>query len=249
MVKNNMMKIKINNTIKNIFYIFFICVATFMMSFQNYIANIDRSEEIIIETSNINSSRAFKGKTEGNYKVAVLNYDEHSYYIKVNCKAQKVIVYIADENGNYNIPVKTMICSTGRATPNKGVYKISNKYEWRYLVGGVYGQYSTRITGQILFHSIPYTKKDKSSLEYWEYDKLGQPASKGCVRLTVEDAKWIYDYCKSGTKVEFTNEDNIDNIDFQEPIKITNLSDELRCWDPTDPDSNNPWLKEKGENK
>lgn len=50
---------------------------------------------------------------------------------------------------------------------------------------------------------MPYQQKDKSTLEWWEYDKLGTKASLGCIRLKVEDAKWIYDNCIPGTKVEF----------------------------------------------
>jgi lipoprotein-anchoring transpeptidase ErfK/SrfK len=68
------------------------------------------------------------------------------------------------------------------------------------LCGNVYGQYACRITGSILFHSVPYEKQDKSTLEWWEYDKLGETASLGCIRLTVEDAKWIYDNCAKGTR-------------------------------------------------
>lgn len=171
----------------------------------------------------------------------MLECDELSYYIKVNCKKQIVTIYTLDEKNEYTIPVKSMICSTGTSTPTIGVYKTSDKYEWRYLVGDVYGQYATRITGPILFHSVPYTKQSKSSLEYWEYDKLGQPASKGCVRLTVQDAKWIYDNCKSGTQVEFTQDDSQEKIN-KPTIKITDYSEELRNWDPTDPDPNNPWI-------
>ena len=53
---------------------------------------------------------------------------------------------------------------------------------------------ATQITGNILFHSVPYTEKyNNASLEYWEYDKLGTSASLGCIRLTVKNAKWIYD--------------------------------------------------------
>lgn len=186
-----------------------------------------------------------------NFRYETSNIDKDSYYIKVNCKEQNVIIYIADENGEYTIPFKKMICSTGKSTPTKGIYSISDKYEWRYLVGNVYGQYATRITGQILFHSVPYTKKDKSSLEYWEYDKLGQPVSKGCVRLTVEDSKWIFDNCKPGTKVEFINEntEDVNVIKANLPLKITNSEDKLKGWDPTDPDKNNPWKEYKEQDE
>ena len=186
----------------------------------------------------------------GKQKIEVLNSDSMSYYIKVNCKTQTVIIYVADENGEYTIPIKKMICSTGVSTPESGVFKISDKYEWGTLVGNVYGQYCTRITGPILFHSVPYSARNKSSLEYWEYDKLGQPASKGCVRLTVEDAKWIYDNCKSGTRVEFYEEnESFETAKKELPLKISEYDEELRNWDPTDPDEKNPWIEYRKQNK
>ncbi|MBQ7707984.1 MAG: L,D-transpeptidase [Lachnospiraceae bacterium] len=157
------------------------------------------------------------------------------YTIEVNVTMNVVTVY------QYGNPVKAMVCSTGTSTPRSGTYRTTDKYEWRSLVGGVSGQYATRITGQILFHSVPYTRYgDKSSLEYWEYDKLGNAASLGCVRLSVEDAKWIYDNCPRGTGVTFIT-------GYSAPLgkpsscAISNASSELRGWDPTDPDPNNPW--------
>lgn len=197
----------------------------------------------------ISVDNSIKEDLGGNFRYETAETDKDSYYIEVNCKEQNVIVYIADENGEYTIPIKKMICSTGKDTPQSGTFNISNKYEWRYLVGNVYGQYATRITGQILFHSVPYKKKDKSSLEYWEYDKLGEPASKGCVRLTVEDAKWIYDNCQSGTRVEFVNKEETSNIKANVPLKITNVDEELKGWDPTDPDENNPWIEFREQNE
>lgn len=126
------------------------------------------------------------------------------YYIKVNYGANVVTIYTNDENGDFSIPVKAMVCSTGRATPKSGTYKVQSRWEWLGLIGNVYGHYSTQIVGNILFHSVPYLKKyDPASLEYWEYDKLGTTASAGCIRLTVADAKWIYNNIPRGTSVEF----------------------------------------------
>ena len=92
-----------------------------------------------------------------------------------------------------------MICSTGIDTPKEGIYEITSyKKEWLALQGNVYGKYCTQIVGDILFHSVPYMENyNSASLEYWEYDKLGQDVSLGCVRLKVEDAKWIFDNCES----------------------------------------------------
>lgn len=196
---------------------------------------------VLTETSNIESAIPDKDNT-GSYKVQVLEHNALSYYIKVDLNNQIVTVYIKDENGDYTIPFKTMICSTGESTPTEGIFSLSDKYAWGDLVGGVWGQYCTRITGPILFHSVPYTSRNKSSLEYWEYDKLGQPVSKGCVRLKVADAKWIYDYCKAGTKVEFVAGEQT-KTKIKNDIELSSYDDSLKGWDPTDPDENNPWLK------
>ena len=124
--------------------------------------------------------------------------ESSSYSIEVNITENVVTVF---ENGQ---PVKAMTCSSGSASPHSGTYRTSAKYRWLTLVGNVYGQYCTRITGHILFHSVPYTSYgNASSLEYWEYDKLGTSASLGRIRLSVEDAKWIYDNCALSTSVTF----------------------------------------------
>ena len=104
--------------------------------------------------------------------------------------------------------MKVFTCSTGNPlsrTPD-GKYQIRAKYRWRLLVGGVYGQYCSSISRSYLFHSVPYYAKDASTLENEEYDKLGSPASKGCIRMCVRDCKWIYDNCPIGTEVRIVSE-------------------------------------------
>lgn len=160
------------------------------------------------------------------------------YYIKVNRKLNVVYVYEA-ENGVYNKLVKVFTCSTGRGTP-LGVYGTKNKYVWKMLIGPCYGQYSTRIVGQILFHSVPYKYQSKDSLEWWLYNRLGTKDSLGCIRLTVEDAKWIYENCPLGTNVEIFDSDDLGGVSKPLTIKISD-DDPRRGWDPTDPDPANPW--------
>lgn len=165
------------------------------------------------------------------------------YYIKINRMQNCITVYTPDENGEYSIPYKAMVCSTGlyNATPS-GTYQISTKYRWRELYGGVYGQYATRIHGAILFHSVPYYTKSNDNLCTDKYNKLGQQASMGCVRLTTEDAKWIADNCPSGTSVEIYDDEDPGPLGKPEAVKI-DADDVNRGWDPTDPDENNPWLE------
>ena len=166
--------------------------------------------------------------------------DSRPYMIEVVRNHNVVIVYGRDDAGDYTMPVQVYVCSTGRGTPS-GTYSLGEKYEWGWLFGGVAGQYVSRITGNILFHSVPYYTKAKDRLETEEYNKLGTAASMGCVRLPVRDAKWIYENCPQGTKVRIYDTETL-TVEKPKPIHI-DPADPRAGWDPTDPDEDNPWLK------
>lgn len=64
---------------------------------------------------------------------------------------------------------------------------------------------SWKDNGVYLFHTVP-TKKD-GSYNVPEAKKLGkEPASHGCIRLSVPDAKWMMQNLKVGTKVVVEND-------------------------------------------
>ena len=162
------------------------------------------------------------------------------YCIKVNKTQNVVTVYEVGEDGYYSVPVKAMVCSVGEGknTPN-GVFGVGEKYQWLYLQGDVYGQYATGIIGNILFHSVPYHTQNKADLKVDEYNKLGEAASAGCIRLSVVDAKWIYDNCKDGTYV------NIFESVYEGPLGkpvAAKIEKQDENWDPTDPDSESPYM-------
>ena len=166
------------------------------------------------------------------------------YYIMVNTGTNCVTVYTMDEQGKKETPVKSMACSSGleKGSTPEGVFSIYQKYVWRPLFGNVEGQYASRFNGHILIHSVPYVSQKKNTLKSGEYNKLGEPASQGCVRLSVADAKWIYDNCSMGTVVEVRSGTEADDV-LGKPagIRISESSPFLG-WDPTDPDKNNPWI-------
>lgn len=164
----------------------------------------------------------------------------YPYYVTVNLTDNIVTVYEKDAAGQYTVPVKAFLCSGGNYTP-EGTFRTSQKYDWRILFGNVWGQYATRITGHILFHSVPYFEKDKSTLEYKEYNKLGETASMGCIRLTVEAAKWIYDNCPVGTTVKMYRGTVKEPLQPETVMKISVNDTAKRGWDPTDPAKGNPW--------
>lgn len=69
---------------------------------------------------------------------------------------------------------------------------------------------------------------------------LGTNRSLGCIRLTVIDAKWIFDNCPLGTTVVIYENSDPGPLGKPSAPRIdTTLS--IRGWDPTDPDPGNPW--------
>ena len=170
------------------------------------------------------------------------------YVIYVNKALNCITVKQQSEDGALT-PVKSIVCSCGKVgseTP-EGTFRTSDYYEWRKMVDGTYGRYAVRFNGKILFHSVPYIEETPNTLEWEEYNKLGQSASLGCVRMSVKDAKWIYDNCKPGTAVVvYSDNEDIGELGKPAAIQIDGNSS-YKMWDPTDTDSNNPWLAGREE--
>lgn len=167
-----------------------------------------------------------------------------SYQIKVNRVHNTVTIYEKDKTGKYTVPVKAMACSVGlNGQTRAGTFQTKEKYRWKALMGDVWGQYSTRIVGGILFHSVYYYEYgNPASLATKQFNKLGTAASHGCIRLTVADAKWIYDNCSVGTTVViYDDKKNPGPLGKPEVIKIPSKMK----WDPTDPSPENPYSNTK----
>lgn len=154
---------------------------------------------------------------------------QSSYLIKINKQISCVTVYAKDGSRGYIIPVVAFACSPGAGTPI-GTFHTSNKYRWHALYGAQ-GQWCTRITGHILFHSLPYTHFNNRTMMPNQYNRLGTWASSGCIRLRAIDAKWIYDNCASGTTVTIYNSSAAGPLGKPVYAKIPAYQN----WDPTDP--------------
>lgn len=160
----------------------------------------------------------------------------------VNAEQNILVVYEKDGRGKYMVPFKTFVCSTGsagRETP-AGQFYTSDRMKWCYMIDGTYGKYVTRFNGPYLIHSVPYLKEDSGTLDLEEYNKLGNPASHGCVRLSAGDAEWIYSNLEPGTAVSIYYSSEPEQVKKPVPVKIDRTSPN-RGWDPTDPEANNPW--------
>lgn len=173
------------------------------------------------------------GRWQQDVRPLVKNYANGDYIVKVNRNASCVTVYAKDKpTGEYIIPVVAFVCSAGYGTPT-GTFTTGAKLRWHELMGPCWGQWCTKITPDILFHSVFYDRPyDNKSLNVNAYNKLGTIASHGCVRLTAGDAKWIYDECNNGFKVIiYDNADDPGPFDKPTAQKLS----PGHTWDPTDP--------------
>lgn len=211
-----------------------------MTSYQKSYAELGEYQGDIIKDGG--TSESGSKPEEVFYNGSDLKDNGYGYAIKVNKTRNVVTIYTLDSEGVYSKPYRAMVCSVGETgnTP-VGIYNLGDRSEWLPLEGNVYGQYNTHITGDILFHSVPYFTQNKNDLEIEEYNKLGQSVSAGCVRLSVIDAKWIYDNCSAGTQVEIFESDYDGPMGKPVSAVISSGGAEGN-WDPTDPDRENPYM-------
>ena len=135
-----------------------------------------------------------------------------TYKLIVDIYWQVVMAFKKDANGEYTVPVRYMLCSTGSpklGNTRIGTFKLKEcRLRFGTFAGGDYSaQYWTLIVSRTYFHSVVYRggrggKKDLNSLYVDKYLKLGSKDSHGCIRLPVPDARWIWYNCAYGTEVE-----------------------------------------------
>ena len=159
------------------------------------------------------------------------------YYITVDITNQVVTVY---DNGNTSDSgiVRQMICSTGKtgtATPT-GTFSLPSKTyatertEWYYFPEfNCYAKWATRIYKGILFHSVLYSASKKGPTSS-SVNALGSKASHGCVRLRVEDSKWIAQNCPAGTKCKIYNSGSV-NADLRTRLLSKSFSRSSETYD------------------
>lgn len=155
----------------------------------------NRHDCIIVPLSFINSSLGvavqYKHGPENN-----LDFTQ-DVLVDVDVSDQKVRVFQGSKLCK-ELPAST---GYGDSTP-LGWFTIQNRGEWFYsekYQEGAMWWVSFKDWGIYLFHSIPMDRQ-RTVIDS-EQTKLGTPASHGCVRLAIEDAKWIYDNIPQGTPV------------------------------------------------
>lgn len=168
--------------------------------------------------------------------------DRDIYSITVNRRTNTVTVYTKGDDGEYSVPVRAMVCSCGKGgeyTTITGDFSIYFQEAWHPLYDEVYGMFVSGFKDDFLFHSVPYESTSHDALETAEFNKLGEPASQGCVRMMVADVYWIMKNCDLDTPVHVIDSDaKADPLGRPAAVKIPVGV----TWDPTDSDPNNPYL-------
>ena len=140
------------------------------------------------------------------FSVNAVASDEYVMPYMAYVKRSKSRVYIMGWDGSgYNTPVQTFKCSCGKkSTPTitGTFYATGHAGDWYYMKNSnVWVQYAFQIQGNYFFHSVLFNRKGSKTPTSSSVYALGSNVSHGCIRLSVKDAKWIYDNCPNGMKV------------------------------------------------
>ncbi|WP_418789912.1 L,D-transpeptidase family protein [Phosphitispora sp. TUW77] len=121
----------------------------------------------------------------------------NTYWLDVKVgETHRVIVYKGDEI------IRWMPASGGRPetpTPLGFYYTQDRGHSFWSPRFGEGATYWIRLVGQVLIHSVP--RDNNWQIKQDEHEKLGLPASHGCIRLSEEDAKWVFQNIPGGTLV------------------------------------------------
>lgn len=140
--------------------------------------------------------------------VTYANADPERYTVVVDLVNKIVTVYEREGDNAYGSIARQSLCTIGAPgddTPTGSWRMNTLRRRFGYFSKfDVYAQYWTNVIGGIYFHSILYTKPEEGYFTRTSFNALGTAASHGCIRLLVEDARWIYYNCPPGTLVVVT---------------------------------------------
>jgi len=156
---------------------------------------INLNVENVKEVANITSVEE-KIKSQLNSKEINSNTD---YFIAVSKPQRQVYVYHKENNSWVNI--KVCICNVGGTDSPIIEGDFNSGLKGKELkINETYVKYFTQISGNYLFHSIPYNEEGQVIDE-----SLVKVVSDECIILSLEDAKYIYDTVPANTGIRIIN--------------------------------------------
>lgn len=152
------------------------------VKYLSWLSAIEKENQKLHVTSDASYVNNFSSNTE--------------YIIWVNLEAFKVNVFKGSQ-GNWQL-VQSYLCTIGKpSTPTpKGIFEVGIKGLYFGVEKGYKCWYYTQFKDNYLFHSILYNLNGSI-----KDGRLGMKLSDGCIRLAIDNAKWIYENVPKGTKV------------------------------------------------
>jgi lipoprotein-anchoring transpeptidase ErfK/SrfK len=124
------------------------------------------------------------------------------YLILVNRSAHKVAVYQGSKN-NWK-QIYYWACSVGKVINGKSITPAGNFRVSGYKIYRFGAQsrsfYCTVLSSGNMIHSVQYAHGDSSPVHVVD-GRLGYHITNSCIRLLVQNAKWVYNNCHEGTAV------------------------------------------------
>ena len=147
-----------------------------------------------------NGTKTAKVKTVNEIIKSKFNSNELNsdtdYFIAVSKSQRQVYIYHKENNSWVNIKVFT--CNIGAPDSPTIEGNFNSGLKGKYLkIDETYVKYFTQISGNYLFHSVIYNENGEVI-----DGRLGEAVSHGCVRLSLEDAKYIYDTIPARTGIK-----------------------------------------------
>lgn len=138
-----------------------------------------------------------------NMNIPYQQNDPQKYQIEIDLTNQVGTIYERDQTGEYTVIARQFLVTSGdkeNPTPT-GTFRLGTMRErfGYFLNFKVYAQYWTQVVRGIYLHSVLYSKRNEKALNRSSYNNLGKNVSHGCVRMLVEDARFIYYNCPPGT--------------------------------------------------
>ncbi|MCR5214028.1 MAG: L,D-transpeptidase family protein [Eubacterium sp.] len=120
-----------------------------------------------------------------------------NYLIMIDRSSYRLYVFKGSK-GNWSM-LKNYPMSDGASTPN-GEFTMGIKLTSFGEEKGYSCWYASQIQGNYLIHSVGYAVGSQNPSDIID-GRMGVTISHGCIRLEIENAKWIYNNVPSGTKI------------------------------------------------
>ena len=179
--------------------------------------------------------------------------------IRIFLDKQRLVLYRVDTITNSEYPALVFVCSTGKkstptpTSPNGGrsPYNLRQRttltrFSSPKYVGTCLVRYAVQIQGTTWIHAVPYSdpygpsgkvELRKNTCDLAGYRALGRPASSGCIRLCLRDAKYLYSIFRKGMPCYIVASSK--GYEIPAARGLPKAASGSRGWDPTDPEGPN----------